>query len=253
MIAGRRLLAHAILMLALLTAASPAAAREIAADLSSHEIDITAGFDGAELLLFGHATSQADVLVIVRGPDAPVSVRRKERVAGIWVNGMEVAFDKAPGFYFVGVTEGLKTEEGELDSILQSTGLGARFLDLETSAPDVDGATVKAFRDALVELRTRQSLYSAEPGLIVMRKDGLFRTTVPFPDDTPVGEYTVSVYHVIDGWPTAAASTPLKVRKAGFSAFVYQIAHDEPVLYGLIAILVALGAGWFAGWAFRRS
>lgn len=252
MIAGRRLLIPAILALVLALAVSPVSAREIAADLSSHEIEITAGFDGAELLLFGHATSQADVLVIVRGPDAPVSVRRKERFAGIWVNGKEVTFDKAPGFYFVGVTEGLRTE-GELDTILQSTGLGARFLDLETSAPDADDATVKAFRDALVELRTRQSLYSAEPGRIVMRKDGLFRTTVPFPDDTPVGEYTVSVYHVIDGWPTAAASTPLKVRKAGFSAFVYQIAHAEPVLYGLIAILVALGAGWFAGWAFKRS
>ena len=252
MIAGRRLLACAVMALTLSMAAGAADAREIAADLSSHEIEITAGFDGAELLLFGHAASQAEVLVIVRGPDAPVAVRRKERVAGIWINGKEVSFDKAPGFYFVGVTEGLRSE-GELEAILQSTGLGARFLDLESTTPDTDGATVKAFRDALVELRIRQSLYSAEPGRIAMRKDGLFRTTVPFPDGTPVGEYTVSVYHVIDGWPTATASTPLKVRKAGFSAFVYQIAHTEPVLYGLIAILVALGAGWFAGWAFKRS
>lgn len=231
--------------------ATTATAREIAVDLSSHEIEITAGFDGAELLLFGYADSQADVMVIVRGPDGPVEVRQKERVAGVWINQQQVAFTSAPGFYFVGVTDGLAAG-GELEAILSDTGLGAHYLDLPTNPPNIEADTVETFRHALVELRKRQNLYSAQPGRIIMRDDGLFRTNVPFPAGTPVGEYTVSVYHVVDGWPTAGASTPLQVRKAGFSAFVYRIAHTEPVLYGIIAILVALGAGWFAGWAFGR-
>lgn len=245
----RRLLC-ALAATAVLT--GPAAARQIVADLSQHEIEITAGFDGTELLLFGHDASTAEVLVIVRGPDTEVAVRKKGRVAGVWVNQDEVTFQAAPSFYYVSVTEGLMAE-GALDAILEENGLGASFLNMSTASDVADPAVVEEFRNALVEIRERQQLYAAEPGRIDMRPDGLFRTNVPFPAATPIGEYTVSVYHIVDGWPVAAASTPLQVRKAGFGAFVYNLAHDEPALYGLIAILVALGAGWFAGWAFRRG
>lgn len=241
-----------LVLLAAVSAAAPTSARKIAADLSKHEIEITAGFDGTELLLFGHDSTSADVIVIVRGPDAPVAVRRKERVAGIWVNNQEVAFTSAPGFYYVSVTDGL-AKAGTLDAILSETGLGARYLNLATAGTPADAELVEEFRQALVELKSRQQLYAAEPGRIEMRADGLFRTEVPFPAATPIGTYTVSVYHVVDGWPVAAASTPLKVRKAGFGAFVYETAHEQPLLYGVIAIVVAAGAGWFAGWASKRG
>lgn len=242
-----------VLALLAFWASAPATAREIAADLSSHEIEITSGFDGTELLLFGHAdVTSADVIVIVSGPEAPVSVRRKERVAGVWVNRASVEFSGAPGFYFVAVTDGL-AEAGELDKILAETGLGARYLGLPADDPALSADTVAEFRSALVELKSREQLYAAKPGRIDMRADGLFRTNVPFPAATPVGVYTVTVYEVIDGWPVAGDATPLKVRKGGFGAFVYQTAHDHPALYGVIAILIAAAAGWFGGWAFRRG
>ncbi len=239
-------------MLAATLATGAAAAREIAADLSDHSIEITAGFDGAELLLFGHDADASDVIVIVRGPDAPTSVRRKERVGGIWINQTEVDFPSAPSFYFVAATDGMSAS-GDLENILEETGLGARFLGLAAKSSDVNSKLVDEFRAALIELRGRQQLYATKPGRIDMRADGLFRTYVPFPAATPVGQYTVTVYHIVDGWPVAGTSTPLQVRKAGFGAFVYEFAHAYPALYGVIAILVALGAGWFGGWVFRRS
>ncbi|MEQ9123186.1 MAG: TIGR02186 family protein [Alphaproteobacteria bacterium] len=254
-IAGRARMAALALAAASAAAALsaiPAAAREIAADLSSHRIEITAGFDGAELLLYGHDEHRADVMVIVRGPEQSVEVRKKERVAGIWVNRQEVRFEDAPVFYFVGVTDGLRAG-GTLDSVLQETGLGARFLNPKVSSDTANPRLAAEFRDALVELRSRRQLYAAEPGRIAMRPDGLFRVTIPFPAATPVGVYKVTVYHVVDGWPIAGAITPLEVHKAGFGAFVYKVAHEEPFLYGLIAILVAIGAGWLGGQAFRRS
>ena len=242
---------HLILALALCAAAAPAAARQIVADLSDHQIQITAGFDGAELLLYGFDASQANVMVVVRGPDAPVAVSRKERVAGIWVNGERVTFPAAPSFYFVGVTDGLLAD-GDVDSILEQAGLGARYLTPPPGA-EVASTVAEEFRDALVALKARQRLYVTMPGRVDMRDDGLFRIKIPFPAAVPTGEYVVTVYHIVDGWPVAEDSTPLLVRKAGFGAFVYDIAHREPLLYGLIAILVALGAGWLGGYAFRRA
>jgi uncharacterized protein (TIGR02186 family) len=238
----------AVLISAILSTA-PAEARQIATDLSSHHIEITAGFEGAELLLFGHETNAEDILVIVRGPDQPATIRRKERFAGIWVNQTEVTFSATPGFYYVAVTPGLKAD-GRLDTILAETGLGARYLGLTALG---ETQLVETFRKALIELRGRSKLYSTEPDIVQIRPDGLFRVTVPFPASTPVGDYSVTVYQIIDGWPIAGATTPLRVQKAGFSAFVFDLAHGTPFIYGLVAITIALSAGWLGGLAFRRG
>jgi len=234
------------------SACGVAAAREIVADLSAHAIEITAGFDGAELLLFGHNSIADDVIVIVRGPGANATVSRKERVAGIWANGAKATFPDAPGFYFVAVTDGLRAY-GNLDTVLSETGLGAKYLGLPVTEAGMESDLVEEFRDALIELRSRQRLFSTEPGRIHLRDDGLFRTNVPFPAATPVGEYQVTIYHVQDGWPVEGVTTPLTVRKAGVGAFIYDFAHEYPAVYGLIAILAAAGAGWLGGVAFRRG
>ncbi|MHA1108050.1 MAG: TIGR02186 family protein, partial [Alphaproteobacteria bacterium] len=89
---------------ALLAAAPTVAAPKLVADLSSGEIAITTGFSGTELLLFGAIEGPGDVVVVVRGPTRRELVRRKMRVAGIWVNGKTVAFDGAPAYYRVAAT-----------------------------------------------------------------------------------------------------------------------------------------------------
>ena len=40
----------------------------LVADLSAHEISITTGFSGTELLLFGATEGEGDVIVVIRGP-----------------------------------------------------------------------------------------------------------------------------------------------------------------------------------------
>jgi len=241
-------------VLALVAAATlaRAATAQIAIDLSKHQIEITSGFDGTELLLFGYNSKGAEVVVIVRGPPETISVREKERTAGIWINQNEATFKNAPSFYFVAATEGLRGD-GKLETILESLGVGPRDLSMTPIESNLSSERVDGFRDALITLRQRDQLYTKEPGHVLMREDRLFRTKVPFPSSTPIGDYTVTVYEVIDGSPVLGAETPLKVRKAGFGAFVYNTAHDHPALYGIVAILIALVAGWFGGWAFRKT
>jgi hypothetical protein len=82
-----------------LLASGPARAQALIADLPSHPIAITTGFAGTELLLFGATEGEGDVVVIVRGPDGETSVRRKARVAGIWINRDELRFSGVPTFY----------------------------------------------------------------------------------------------------------------------------------------------------------
>jgi uncharacterized protein (TIGR02186 family) len=93
-------------------AAQDAPEERIVLGLSSDQVAITATFDGSSILLFGAVRRDApppegaslEVAVTVSGPLQPLTVRRAERVGGIWVNRGAAEVDAAPSFYAVATT-----------------------------------------------------------------------------------------------------------------------------------------------------
>jgi uncharacterized protein (TIGR02186 family) len=221
----------------------------LVADLSERSISITLGFSGTDLLLFGATDATGEIVVIIRGPSSNVTVRRKDRIGGIWVNNDHVEFKDVPGFYLV-------ASSGPLDEIAsplirQNKALGFATIPLETTA-DIDDERRAGFRDALLRNKQRQGLYREAPGSVELQSGRLFRTTVNFPSIVPTGDYTVEVILLRNDRVISATLTPLVVSRTGFESLVFTFAHLHSELYGLIAIVVALMAGWFAGFAFRR-
>ena len=91
-----------LLVLGFALSLAPAAKAEpLVADLSESVVKITTGFTGTKVLLFGAIKEQGKIVVVVEGPRHSLTVRRKQRVAGIWVNRAEVQFDDVPSFYQV--------------------------------------------------------------------------------------------------------------------------------------------------------
>src|SRR3546814_19370116 len=85
-------------------------------DVSQRKIDIIYSFTGAELLLFGAIlypggrlpTDRADIIVVLRGPSEPITIRKKERLAGIWVNRHSARFETVPTHFAVAAPDPLK-------------------------------------------------------------------------------------------------------------------------------------------------
>ena len=103
---AHRSLAVVWVILVALAAPARAATDTLVADLSQHLVAITTGFAGANVLLFGAIEGKGDVVVIVRGPERPVVMRRKSRILGVWINTARMTFQRVPSFYAV-VTTGL--------------------------------------------------------------------------------------------------------------------------------------------------
>ena len=245
-----------LLLVVLLLAPCSAQAKDIVADLIVHRIEITSGFSGAELTLFGAIEGKGDVIAVVHGPSAPggglvgatVDVRRKVRVFGIWVTGPHVRYDRVPGFYAIAGSEPL--EEVVTPEMRQRYQLGLDAIKtdaVEASAPDIAD-----FSAALLRIRQRQGLYTGAAGHVSFVGDRLFRTTFAFPSSVPTGIYTVDVYLAREGRIVDAQSFPLLVNRAGFSADLYDFAHRHAAAYGVIAVITALFFGWIAHLAFRR-
>jgi len=235
---------------ALLFWAPPTRAEGLVADLTSHLIAITTGFTGASVVLFGATDGPGDVVVAVRGPEREVTVRRKNRIAGIWVNTQEVTFANVPSFYAVAASHPIEEILSPAAAALYRLGIANLKLEAETPAPSV---VVDAFRAALERTQQQAGLFVNQMGKVDFLGERLFRTTIAFPSNVPTGTYLVEVFLVRDKDVVSGQTTPLVVSKVGVDAAVFEFSGRQPGFYGAIAVLTAVVAGWLASLPFRSA
>ena len=230
--------------------AGPAAAQTVSADLSSHLIAITTGFTGTEVTLFGATDGGADVIAVVRGPEQEIVVRRKSRVFGIWMNTRRITFTAVPSFYAVYSSRPLAEIATPGLQALHQIGLeNLRFAALEEGAP----IEIADFRGALLAEQQRTGRFGKEVGHIAFLGDRLFRATIAFPATVPVGPYLVEVFLVRNKGVVSGQTTPLVVSQVGLDADVYDFAQRRALAYGILAVVVAVVAGWLASLPFRNA
>ena len=78
-----------LLLLALLLIATPVSAEQLVSGISQDLIQITSNYTGSDIVVFGAVEGELnpdnrtprDVVVVVRGPDTSINVRRRDRVA----------------------------------------------------------------------------------------------------------------------------------------------------------------------------
>jgi uncharacterized protein (TIGR02186 family) len=244
-------LAWLLALLAALVAATPVRAQGVLAELSQREVAVTTGFAGAELLVFGTTTAElatpgTDVIVSLRGPNAPVVVRRKVRIAGIWLNGPSEQFEAAPSFYSVASTSPLETLLSAEERRRLRVGLASLPLSPRGQIED------PTFRQALIDLKTEQRLFSEDPAGVRLVGDRLFHARLFLPSAVIPGPYRVDILVVRDGRVVASRDLPLTVVRAGTSAEIWRVARDQPLAYGIAAVFLAAFAGWLGSVLFRR-
>jgi len=239
------LLALAVLGLAI----SAARAQSLVAGLSEDQVAITSSYAGSSLVVFGaietpdDATpSTKDVVIVIRGPASDVTVMRKARIAGLWINRDRMRLSGMPAYYYLASTRPLRAIAGE--QILARYQLGLAALH-PSDASSRWPAKIEPFRLAAIAERKRTGLYS-ETQDVEFLSYSLFRVRVPIPATVPRGEYTMEAYLFRDGTVASAQSTPLYVDQKGLERRLYRFAHRAPFVYGLSAVLAAVLIGWLS-------
>ena len=246
-----------LLLIWLVLVALPLRAEEIVSGLSQTKVAIDARFDGTSILIYGAATREEkppvwpllQVIITVEGPVQPIVVRQKARVAGIWVNQGWVAFDGAPSFYAVMTT-------GALDDILSEAEDTTHGISIPREIAAVRlGAASGAATDylaALQRIRGAAGSYRLDLNSVLLLQQSLFRTQVVLPANLIEGDYRVRIFLTRGGAVVDMQDSQITVRKEGVERFLFRMAQDQPLLYGLIALLMAVVAGGGASELFRR-
>lgn len=250
---------RAALLLAAPLLAAQAPAPTLVPDVSQRAVEIAYSFTGAELLLFGailypggrtpRGSRRTDIVVVVKGPTESIRIREKQRVAGIWVNAEDLRYRSAPSFYAVASSRPIEAIVDERTRAIYELGLDSLQLSPASSAaPNVQDR----FAQGLVELKRRTGLYYEDPNAVEITGGVLYRARIDIPARVPVGRFTAETFLIRDGRVLAAAVREIDIRKSGFERFVAQAAEQASLLYGLTAVALSVGLGWFAGWVAGR-
>ncbi|MBB4063920.1 TIGR02186 family protein [Gellertiella hungarica] len=228
--------------------------------MNTSQIAITPDFAGADLAIFGavvnadellNSIGQYDIVVTLEGPKDFATVRRKERVFGIWINRHSVTFKEAPMSYTLSSTRKIEGEPGVPP--LDAPGIGIQHIDLTPTDFLRGGRLLEDFRDAYRRLKMESGLYQPDPGGVRFISSTLFQANLKLPANIPSGTHTVRAALFKSGKFIMEKTLPLRVVKTGLEQAITDAAHQQPLLYGMASVFLALLTGWGASVLFRRD
>lgn len=243
----------ALVALLLFAAAAPLRGEELVTTLSDDSIQITSNFTGEQIVVFGAVddlppdSGKLDVAIVVRGPTQDLTVRRKERVFGVWTNRASRDLHDVPTYYVMHLSPDFAPADVEA---LDRYRLGLERLEFVREAGA--GTTYRNFAEAVIDLKERRGLFIERENAVEFLAPSVFRTTFFLPSAIPTGDYRVSVYLFRAGTFVAGRTQTLTVAKSGFSDRIARFADEYALAYGLACVALAVFTGWLAGLIFRR-
>ncbi len=242
-------------LLLLLVLALPVEAEEVVLGLSRDQISISTDFDGSEILIFGAIKRETpinaeplQVIVTVAGPSVPVDVRRKSRVAGIWVNTLSVEVDRAPSFYAIATSAAWSESISHVEDLRHRVSIPQAIRSV--GAP-MEIADSQSFTEALIRIRERNDLYQLNEASVNLREQTLFDTSITLPANLTEGTYPTRIFLTRGGAVVSKLETEIEVRKVGLERWLFTLSRQQPLVYGLLSLAIAAIAGWGASTLFR--
>ncbi|MEM9331860.1 MAG: TIGR02186 family protein [Pseudomonadota bacterium] len=254
-----------LLFLFLIFACSTSAAasmEKLQMGVSVDLVPVSSGFSGQDIVIFGSIENaeqaplyrgEYDVIVEVIGEMEEAVVRKKERIGGIWVNAAAREYTGVPSYYSV-LSRNNLGEVSDL-SVLNNMGVGVDNL----KARPVDRGNIQEFltqgefSSALRRIRIEQGLFSEDSAALEQLSPSLFRATLSLPPNVPIGVHTVKAYLFRDGKKLDEIENSFQVRKVGFERWMYDFAHNQSLLYGIMCVFLAIFTGWAANAIFRKN
>jgi len=227
-------------------------------EVSQPEVQVRQGFTGTQLLLYGaildpegaRAGRDYDIVVVLKGPTRSITVREKQKFAGIWINAQSAQFRSAPSFYAVASSKPIdKIVDPRTAAIYE---LGLPFLQLSPIGT-IDPEQQVRFAAGLVSMMTGDKLYQEDPAGVSVKEQVLYNARISLPSNVQTGTYTAETFAVTRGRVVASAVARVEVKKRGFEKVVADFAEEDALLYGLLAVALSAAMGWLAGRLFALA
>lgn len=243
-----------VLLLALI--APPALAQKteaprqipLAAGLAEDRVEVKVNYSGARIVLFATAPAGEDdnsgLAVALIGPSAPQEVIRRTPKGE-----RKFRFVSAPLVFAIGAEPSI---EGSVPpDVMIESGLNAAA----SAMPQSDqllSPELEEWRQAFVDLKMTQGLYSFNDTTIERLEGGLRRAKIMLPPNAPPGEYRIRAVAFRNGQRVGENEQVLTLVRGGMDATLFDLSRQHGLIYGFVAVLTGVLVGAVAAWIGRR-
>ena len=242
-----------ISLLIVVSAPDLKAKNQIVADLSQDNVEISTDFLGAKILLFGAYDGKKgdDIIIVVTGPKGLVTVQKKEKVFGVWVNTQKINYINSPKYLNILSNRDINDILNQRTRKIAEIGLNNLNVRIQPGKV-VSKEKEKIWRKALTRNMLKSKLWSLNENSVYLNKNVLFRSYLTLPSNVPTGIFNVKILHYRNNKLISKETSTINVLKSGISAEIYNIAQNYSTLYGIFAVLLAVLIGWITNLIFRK-
>jgi hypothetical protein len=232
--------------------------------LSTSQINISTFYNGTTLKAEGTIPADVDVLLEVQGPKRNVELKLKGKVAGLlWMNKTDVELENVPSVYMVYTPDKVGS-----DLFMTELGIGSDNLMKDLSI--LHAGYQKLVRDIVikpasedkmfifgeyVKLMEKAGVYAVNNGTVAYGavKDGKkpFTVVLNIPPKMSAGQYKVKAIVVKNGKILVQTAVPLTLQLSGFPKLIATLSRDHALLFGIMAVVIAVAAGLIIGMLFK--
>ncbi len=209
-------------------------------------------YRGTDIKITGTVPDGCDVVVRFMGIEKELHLKKKGKVLGLlWMNLDTFKFKGVPNVCLIYSSTRLasdtsKAKEARDEAWKLSLEALENRIGIEPEPKD------RSFLiKELIKMKKLEGLYlESEGSVTVVSGDGeqrTFEAHVNVPSSLTPGKYVIEVYALRDGRIVETKTTPVEAKLVGFPAFLYNLAFNHALLYGLLATMVAIAGGLLMG------
>jgi len=238
------------------TPLSASTAQALTCAVTPDNVPITFTYHGAQLTVTGQSASTDDLIVTISTEPEDVVLKYKAKVGGlVWMKKGDLEFKGVPTLYLLHSSAELTrivSEEQRDQFQFGYDALRKKVVIEDSKGNKADG---KWF-DEYLKFKKKDMAYDIQEGTVIRQhgeQGDTYTLSIAWPYQAPPGTYHVKVYAVRDGKVVDQAADEFLVERVGITKILSKMAFEQPALYGIMAVVIALVAGLGVGVIFKKG
>jgi len=248
-----------ILWAATAFAVAPEAQQKIVTAASKNLIQIGLAYRGDRIHFFGvNPVPGADLIVrLTAEKDEQIKLSVKGRVGPFWMTVKQYEVTGAPFMYKIHTAKPVQeiispetANELELGYPAVRHKMKMHLARGEAAPDDAE----KVYQ-GLIHIKEGANLYNIveDPKRLEIAEGKLFKHYFRFPPAATEGTYQVETFAFEKGELVGYGKDLIKIKKVGVENWLTETSQNSPLFFGILSVLIAMGAGLGVGMIFRKG
>jgi uncharacterized protein (TIGR02186 family) len=244
---------------ALALAITPETQPKVITAASKNVVEIGLSYSGDKIYFFGvNPVPGADIVIkLTAEKEEAVKLSVKGKVGPFWMSVKQYEVTGAPFIYKIHSIKPLdqiisKENAQELELGYEAVrGKMKMQLVRGEAAPEDEAIVWKG----LLKIKESANLYNivSDPKRVELSEGKLYKHYFRFPPAATEGRYQVESYCFLKGELVGYGKDIIEIKKVGLENWLTQTSKNQPVFFGIMAVIIAVGAGLLVGVLFGKG